>query len=204
MIVKGSIASLKVALTVLLSATSVAPQTGLVKVTVGGVVSVPGPVVKVHVKLLASALPARSWAPVVTVIVNTVLAARRLVGVKVATFPVPAYATVPGTAVVPGPVRVKVLPVMVRGSIASLKIAATCVLIATPVAPQLGLVEITVGAVVSGARAVVKPHEKLATIALPAKSLTPVVTVTVIRVPAGRVAVGMGVGVKVAVLLAAA
>ena len=41
------------------------------------------PVVKVHVKGLASALPARSWTPVVTVAVYWVLGARFEVGVRV-------------------------------------------------------------------------------------------------------------------------
>lgn len=118
------------------------------------------------------------------------LLARSLAGVKVAMLPVPAYATVPGTAVVPGPLTVKVLLVMVVGSIASLKAAVTCVLSATPVALQLGLVEITVGAVVSGAKAVVKPHENLLPIALPVRFLTPVVAVTVMSVLAGRLALG--------------
>jgi hypothetical protein len=64
---------------------------------------------------------------------------------------------------------------------------------------QAGLVKVTVGAVVSGAKAVVKPHEKLLAIALPAKFLTPVVAVTVMSVLAGRLALGA----KVAILLAA-
>jgi len=129
--------------------------------------------------------------------VYNVLFARLLAGVKVALFPVPEYATTPGTAVVPGPARVKVLLVMVRGSIALLKTAVTTVFTATPVALQAGFVESTVGGVVSGAIAVVKLHEKLLAIAAPDRSRTPVVTVTVMSVLAGRLALGA----KVAMLL---
>ena len=85
--VSGSMALLNVAFSLLLTATKVAPLTGLVEVTVGGVVSGVAPVVKVHAKLLASALPARSLAPVVMVAVNKVLPASGLVGVKVAVVP---------------------------------------------------------------------------------------------------------------------
>ena len=70
--------------------------------------------------LTANALPARSLAPVVIVAVKTVLAARSLVGFKVAT--VPAYVTAPGTGVAPC-VKVKVAVVIVAASIASLKVA---------------------------------------------------------------------------------
>jgi hypothetical protein len=136
--------------------------------------------------------------------VYEVLAAKGLVGVKVEVFPVPAYATVPSTSVVRDAVgaRVKVLLVMVEGSIGSLKTAETVVFVATSVTVQAGLVEITVGGVVSGAVDVVKLHEKLLVIAPPAESLTPVVTQTVMGMPGGRV-VPAGVGVMVAVLLAA-
>ena len=67
--VSGSIDSLNVAATVLLSATLVWRSAGLVEVTVGAVVSAVAPVVKVQTKLLASGLPARSLAPVVIVAV---------------------------------------------------------------------------------------------------------------------------------------
>ena len=63
--VKGSIASLKVAAIFLLTATPVAALAGSVKLTVGAVVSEPAPVVKLHPKALAMALPARSLTPVV-------------------------------------------------------------------------------------------------------------------------------------------
>src|SRR5438309_11357956 len=61
--VKGSIASLKVALMVRLIATAVAPPAGTVELTVGGVVSGVAAVVKFQPKSVTSALPARSLAP---------------------------------------------------------------------------------------------------------------------------------------------
>ncbi len=67
--------------------------------------------------------------------------------------------------------------VMVKGSIASLKVALAVLLRATPVALQLGLVETTVGAVVTGLEPVVNAHVKSLAMALPARSLAPVVTV---------------------------
>src|SRR6266513_6029581 len=87
LIVNGSIGSLNVALMVWLIATAVAPLTGTVKLTVGGVVSGIAPVVKPQPKSAASALPARSLAPVVIVAVNVARGARTLAGVKVAVTP---------------------------------------------------------------------------------------------------------------------
>ncbi len=86
-IVKGSIASLKVALMVWLIGTAVAPLAGTVALTVGAVVSGVAPVVKLQLKSVASALPAKSRAPVVTVAVNAVRGARLPAGVKVAVTP---------------------------------------------------------------------------------------------------------------------
>src|SRR5256885_1576757 len=114
-------------------------------VTVSGV----APVVKLQTKLLASALPARSLAPVVIV--------ARLVGL--------------GAGVASG--------VIVKASIASLKAAAIFWLMATPVAALAGTVKLTVGAVVSGVAPVVKLQTKLLASALPARSLAPVVIVAV-------------------------
>lgn len=67
--VEESIALSKVALTEASIPTPTAPFAGFVEVTVGAVVSVVVPVVKVHTKLPANALPDRSLAPVVTVAV---------------------------------------------------------------------------------------------------------------------------------------
>jgi hypothetical protein len=67
LIVAGSMPVLKVALIVWLMFTPVAVSAGAVEVTVGAVVFEAVPVVKSQTKLLASALPARSLAPVVIV-----------------------------------------------------------------------------------------------------------------------------------------
>ena len=64
---------------------SVGSNVFLLIVTVGAVVSGVTPVVKLHTKSLANALPARSLAPVVIVAVYVVLSTRLLAGVKVAT-----------------------------------------------------------------------------------------------------------------------
>ena len=69
LMVSGSIASLKVAAMFLLRATAVAALAGSVELTVGAVVSGVTPVVKLQLKPVASALPARSLTPVVMVAV---------------------------------------------------------------------------------------------------------------------------------------
>ena len=69
-IVDGSMASLKVAESVLPMGTPLAPLAGDVEVTVGAVALMDAPVVKVHTKLLAKALPNWSLAAVVIVAVN--------------------------------------------------------------------------------------------------------------------------------------
>ena len=68
-------------------ATAVAALAGRVELTVGAVVSEVAPVVKLQMKSVASALPARSLAPVVTVAVYAVSGARLPAGVKVAVTP---------------------------------------------------------------------------------------------------------------------
>jgi hypothetical protein len=103
-------------------------------------------VVKVHAMLLVMALPAASFAPVVTVAVYAVLATRALVGVNVAVLVDATYVTVPGTGVAPGPVTEKVVDEIVEAAIGSLNVA---VMTATPVAPLRGFVDVTVGAVLS-------------------------------------------------------
>lgn len=89
------IASEKVADTAEFSATPVAASAGETAETVGGVVSGTGPVVKFQVKSAASALPAESWTPVVTVAVYCASASREAEGVKVMELPV--ALTVPAT-----------------------------------------------------------------------------------------------------------
>ena len=163
--------------------TLVAPLAGFVEVTLGF-----DAVVKVHTKLTARAAPAGSFAPVVIVAVNRVLVGRTAVGVNVAV--VPTKLTAPATGVAPGPVTVKVVPLIVAGFMPSLNVAVTVVLAATPVAPFTGTVERTVGA-----EAVVKVHTKLADKATPAGSFAPVVIVAVNKVLLERTAVGVNVAV---------
>ncbi len=85
--VEAFMALLKVAATVWLRGTPVAPFAGIVEITVGLVVSGASPVVKVHTKLLVKAVPARSLAPVVSVAVYNVLARSGTGAVNVATDP---------------------------------------------------------------------------------------------------------------------
>jgi hypothetical protein len=99
--------------------TFTAPFTGTVEITVGGVAA--EAVLKLHMKLLASDTPERSWAAVVMVAVKTVWVARSAAGVKVTT--APAQPMVPGTEVVPGPVTVNAVAGNAGQFIGSLKVA---------------------------------------------------------------------------------
>ena len=82
LIVVASIGTLKVAVTLVLSATPTAPFDGTVETTVGGAA-----VVKAHTKLAASGAPVGSFAPVAIVTVNKVPLARTTAGVNVAVLP---------------------------------------------------------------------------------------------------------------------
>lgn len=68
----------------------------------------------------------------------------------------PLHVTVPETEPLPLE-SVKVVPLMVDEPIASLNVTAMLLLIATPVAPLAGLVELTIGAVVSVASVLSEP-----------------------------------------------
>jgi hypothetical protein len=68
--------------------------------------------------------------------------------VKVAV--VPEAVTVPAIAVAPGPAKVKVVAVIVAGSMATLNVAETTVLMDTEVAVSDGTVDTTVGAAGGG------------------------------------------------------
>lgn len=81
----------------------------------------------------------------------------------------------------PGPVKVKVVVLMVDGFIARLKVAVTTVLGHMPVETFGGVSEITVGGAHS-ALPVVKLHTKLLAKALPNVSFAPVVIVAVYKV----------------------
>jgi hypothetical protein len=96
-------------------------------------------------------------------------------GVSVAVFVEAEYATVAVTEP-PPPVRVNAEAVIVDGSIASLKVAVRAEVIATPVEFDVGVTAVTVGGV---AATVVNVQESFAASAVPAESVTPVVTVTV-------------------------
>jgi hypothetical protein len=75
----------------------------------------------------------------------------------------------------------------------SLKLAVMSVLIETAVALATGLVELTVGAVTSGATPVVKLQLNAAAMALPAASCAPVPICAVQIVLAGNTAEGVNV-----------
>jgi hypothetical protein len=159
----GFMALSKVALTVELTSTLMAPLTGEVETIVGFVVTGAVPVVKLQESgrppVAVSALPERSVAADVIVAVYTVLADRAGFGVKVAVFPTLAYVTKPATATAGVPdVSVKVaglVAVIVDAFMALLKVAVTAWLVGTPVAKLTGFSAITVGFVVSGAAPVV-------------------------------------------------
>src|SRR3984957_14495965 len=170
--VAGSIASLKVAVITVLGHTPLAPPAGDTETTVGGggdahdVV----PVVKVHTKLLASALPNGSLAPVVIVTEYTVLNARLPDGVKVKMVLDESWVTVPVT---PG-VTVKGVALMVAGAIACGKVAATTMLGHPPAEPLGGVTETGGAGGWHGFAPVVKVHTKLAARVLPNMSCAPV------------------------------
>ena len=75
--------------------------------------------------------------------------------------------------------RLNVVPVIVVGSIASLNVTVTVEFTGTPEVPFAGDTAVTVGATASALAVVVKLDAVVAARALPAASLTPVVTVSV-------------------------
>jgi hypothetical protein len=106
--------------------------------------------------------------------------------------------TCPLTGVVPGPVKVKVVPSMVEGFIASLNVAVAMALGHVPLA---GVIETTAGAPTPKhvVTPVVKLHTALFESALPNTSLARVEIVAVYRVLVAR----LSDGEKMAVLLPA-
>ena len=191
--VSGFIGSLKLAVISVLMATPVVLPAGLVELTVGAVMSGPAPVVKLQSTALTMALPATSLAPVVTRAEHVVLAGRLLAGVNVATFPLTAYPTDPVTGAPTGHARVKFATVIVRGFIDSLKLAVISVLMGTLLALAAGLVELTVGEVVSGAAPVAKDQLNSVAKALCATSVTPVPIRAKHKLLAGRASAGVNV-----------
>lgn len=164
------IASEKVADTEEVNAMPFAPFAGDVEETVGRVVSGMAAVRKFQVKLPAMALPAASFAAVVTVAVYSVLAARFADGVNLAVLPL--TLTVPFT--VPPAVRltVKLEEFSVELVIASSNVADIEEFKATPAAALAGDVFVTKGGVVSGAASVVKIQTKSSVSELPVASVT--------------------------------
>ena len=128
------------------------------------------------------------------------MAARLLAGLKAAVVPV--YVTVPDTGVVPR-FKVKVVVVIIDGSITSLKVAVMILFRATSVAAFAGSVEITVGGVTSAEAPVVKLQKKSLANALPDWSLTPSAPPLIVYVYV-VLAERLAAGVKVAVLVAVA
>ena len=139
---RGSIALLKLAVILVLTATPVPPSAGFVALTTGAAVSVVVPVVKLHERSAAKAAPAADFAPVVIVAVKRLLGARLLEGANVAAVPSALEAMVPETGVVPC-FSVKVAAP--SGSIAMSKVADSFALRGTPVATSEGKVELSVG-----------------------------------------------------------
>jgi hypothetical protein len=88
---------------------------------------------------------------------------------------------------------VRLLAVRVAGLIASENVATTSVAMAMPVAAGAGWRSVSVGAVVSGAGAVVNDQVCWAAIGLPAASAAPVVTVAVYEVAKPRSDAGFSV-----------
>jgi len=191
--VSGFMGSLKLAVTNELIATPVALAVGLVELTVGGVTSGATPVVKLQVNAVARLLPAASCAPVPICAVQIVLAGNTAAGVNVATLPLTAYPTVPETGEPLGQASVKIALVSVSASIDSLKLAVMSELMDTATALAAGLVELTVGAVTSGAKPVVKLQLNAPAIELSAASAMLVVSCATQLVLAGSAAAGVKV-----------
>ena len=119
------------------------------------VVEAAAAVVKVQL-FAATVLPARSLAPL-TRAVYDVPALRLAVGLSVAVVPATFSVTAPARGAVPAPSeRVNVEVLTLAGSIASEKVAVTLADTACPVALSAGLTAVTVGAVVSPPRMVMK------------------------------------------------
>ena len=97
---------------------------------------------------------------------------------------------------------VKLAPLIVAGAISSENTAVIAVLVPTPVvSPGIvvaGMVIVTLGLVVSGAKPVVNVQTKLLTSLSPVVSVAPVVIVAVQIVLGGRLAAGVKVATRLA------
>jgi len=172
--------------------TPVAPEAGLVTITVGRVVSAVLPVLKLQTWLLPRALPAELCADVLMVAVYGVLGSKFVVGANVTVLVAATYVTVPDTAAPPTPATATVnVPgaITVAEFMASLNVAVIFWFIGTLITPFRGFVEITVGL------PVVKVQTKLLARPLPSGSFAPVVIVAVNCVLPARGAAGVNVAV---------
>ena len=164
----GLIGSLKVTVTALVTATPVAPFTGLTAVTVGRVVS--GTALALVVNVLvkaATAWPARSVTPV-SATVYGVDALSALAGVKLTTVVPQHTLTVPATGLPPLGVTVSVPGVTVVPLTGPLSCTWITALTGTPVAPSGGVTPTTVGAL----GCVFVPVVNVATVPVPSPPLS--------------------------------
>ena len=95
-------------------------------------------------------------------------------------------------------VTVKLVPLIVAGAMASLKVAVTIELVDTFTAPAAGTVRMTVGRDVSASAAVMKLQTKLLVSAMAVVSCAAVVTVATHSVLGGKTTVGVSVATRVA------
>src|SRR5688572_5455020 len=105
--------------------------------------------------------------------------------------------------VVPCLTNVKLVVFNVDAFIASEKVAVGATLVGTPVAPEAGVVLVTLGGVVSAAATVVKLQTLSAASALPATSFTPLAPLLMVAVYvmlACRTALGVSVAVRLEAL----
>src|SRR5919204_179913 len=108
-------------------------------------VVVPPCVVKLHVTADGSGVPSAALIVAASVVVYVVESASALLGVSVAVFVDESYDTDAAMGEPPLGASVKLDVVIVAGSIAREKVALTTVVVPTPVAPEAGEVDVTVG-----------------------------------------------------------
>jgi hypothetical protein len=140
-------------------------------------------VLKLQLKLLASALPVVSWAEVVIVAVYVVVKARLAVGAKIAVLFGASKATVPGTGLTP--VTRNVAVVIVKGFIALVNVAVIFALAGSQASKLAGFVELTWGAIpvtVNVTAVVVLPDDVTVTFCATADAVAAMANVAVIWV----------------------
>jgi hypothetical protein len=144
-IVVASMAVEKLAVTVLATATPVAPLAGTVAATVGAPPA-PVPVVKVQLTALASGVPSDAVIVVSSFAVYVVVGASRALGCSVAVLVAASYVTAAATGVVePAAVSVKLDGVSVDAAIGTENAARTRASVETAVAPSAGTRVVTLG-----------------------------------------------------------